>query len=46
MSISRRDFLKGAAASAAAMGLGSGAAGLLPLSGKRRKKGGGRRGKR
>ena len=30
----------------AAMGLGSGAAGLLPLSGKRRKKGGGRRGKR
>lgn len=30
----------------AAMGLGSGAAGLLPLSGKPRKKGGGRRGKR
>ena len=30
----------------AAMGLGSGAAGLLPLSGKCRKKGGGRRGKR
>ena len=30
----------------AAMGLGSGAAGLLPLSGKRRKKGGVRSGKR
>ena len=30
----------------AAMGLGSGAAGLRPLSGKCRKKGGGRRGKR
>ena len=30
----------------AAMGLGSGAAGLLPLSGECRKKGGGRRGKR
>ena len=30
----------------AAMGLGSGAGGLLPLRGKRRKKGGGRSGKR